>query len=77
MKKIFLLLIVAIIFAASVFADIVIFNTKTGKIHAPGCQYAKKCTVNCIRLTEKTQLSVVEFPAKSVVANSSIKKCQI
>lgn len=64
MKKIFLLLIVAIIFAAPVFADIVIFNTKTGKNHAPGCQYAKKCTVNCISIDRKDAIKRGGIPCK-------------
>ena len=64
MKKIFLLLIVAIIFAAPVFADIVIFNTKTGKIHVPGCQYAKKCTVNCISIDRKDAIKRGGIPCK-------------
>lgn len=28
----------------------VVFNTKTKKIHRPGCKSAKSCTVNCIHL---------------------------
>lgn len=64
MKKTFILLIASIIFAAPVFADTVIYNTKTGKIHTPGCQYAKKCTVNCVSLDRKEAIKRGGIPCK-------------
>lgn len=30
--------------------DLVVFNTKTKKIHRPGCKSAKSCTVNCVTI---------------------------
>lgn len=30
----------------------VIFNSKTHKVHNPNCYFAKKCTVNCVKITK-------------------------
>lgn len=32
------------------FANTVVYNTKTQKYHAPYCQWAKRCTKNCIKI---------------------------
>lgn len=54
-KKLFVLSAFLMLFSAlNVQAETVVFNTKTLKYHKPGCQWAIKCTVNCIR-TEKQQ----------------------
>ena len=29
----------------------VLFNVKTHKFHAPSCEWARKCTRHCVRLT--------------------------
>ena len=45
-------------------ADEVIYNTKTGKIHVAGCQWAKKCTVNCVKLERKEAIKRGGVPCK-------------
>lgn len=64
MKKIFILLLVFIIITVPVFADMVVYNTKTGKIHTPGCQFAKKCTVNCVSIDRKEAIKRGGIPCK-------------
>ena len=56
MKKILLSAMALSIFAISstpVLAEMVIFNTQTLKYHKPSCRWAKKCTVNCIKIDKK------------------------
>ena len=55
-----------IFFAATSFviAETVVYNTKTGKYHSVGCQHAKKCTVNCIKLEKKDAASRGGIPCK-------------
>lgn len=30
----------------------VMYNTNTGKIHDPSCQWAERCTRNCVKVSE-------------------------
>lgn len=53
MRKIAALIIIFFTFVSISFAETVVFNVKTHKMHKPSCTYAQKCTVNCIKL-EKT-----------------------
>lgn len=46
------------------FAEVVVYNTKTGKIHSPSCKWAKKCTVNCIRIDRKEAVKRGGVPCK-------------
>lgn len=39
--------------ALPVSAEMVMYNTKTGKYHTLTCKWAKKCTVNCIKIDKK------------------------
>jgi len=66
MKKIFVLFVILILSAVntSVLADVVVYNVKTGKIHSPGCQWAQKCTVNCVRMERAKALKSGGVPCK-------------
>lgn len=65
MKKI-LISILALIFISqtSVLAETVVFNQKTLKYHKPSCQWAHKCTVNCIKTDKKTAVKNGGKPCK-------------
>ena len=57
MKKILILLIALCLnLSLTAFAETVVFNTNTGKIHAVWCRYVSKCTVNCIKIEKKEAL---------------------
>ena len=64
MKKLFSLLIFLFFITNCAFAETVIFNTKTGKIHKPSCPSAKSCTVNCIKIDKKEAKSRGGVPCK-------------
>ena len=52
-KKCFILLLILFNFAYPCFAEIVVFNTNTHKVHKINCRWAHKCTVNCIKIDRK------------------------
>lgn len=57
MKRILTSVFIAIVLSLQclpVMAELVMYNTKTGKYHGLTCPYAKKCTVNCIKI-EKSE----------------------
>ncbi len=67
MKKIFILalaLSINLFFPAGCFAETVMFNTKTYKFHKPGCEWARKCTVNCIKIEKKEAVQRGGRPCK-------------
>jgi len=67
MKKftiICLILLTNLIFTLDCFAETVVYNTKTGKIHSPSCQWATKCTVNCIKIDRKEAVQRGGVPCK-------------
>lgn len=64
MKKIFCLLICTILFSAQTFAYEVMYNTDSGKFHQLWCRFAKKCTVNCIKIDKKEALKRGGVPCK-------------
>lgn len=51
-------------------ADTVVYNTKTQKYHSPNCEWAKKCTVNCIRIERKQAVQRGGIPCKVCGARS-------
>ena len=59
-----LILLLNLIFTLDCLADEIIYNTKTGKIHVAGCQWAKKCTVNCVKLDRKEAIKRGGVPCK-------------
>ncbi len=67
MKKILTCLFALMLFFATntvVFAETVAFNTKTLKIHKLYCQWAQKCTVNCIQIEKKEAVKRGGVPCK-------------
>ena len=53
MKKLLLFLFMFFAFTLNVHAEPVMYNTSTQKVHKVHCTYAKKCTVNCIKIDRK------------------------
>ena len=39
--------------SSAVFAEEVMYNTETQKVHKVNCQWAKKCTKNCVKIDRK------------------------
>lgn len=67
MKKVLLLALVVLFnsfLSLASFADTVVYNTKTGKYHAQNCEWAKKCTVNCIKIDRKQAVQRGGVPCK-------------
>ncbi len=67
MKKILsiiFILILSVFYTMPCFAEVVVYNTKTGKIHSTSCKWAKKCTVNCIRIDRKEAVKRGGVPCK-------------
>ena len=67
MKKLLLSFLILLLFKLSfvpVFAEMVMFDTQTLKYHKLGCQWAKKCTVNCIKIDKKEAIRRGGVPCK-------------
>ncbi len=66
MKKIISLLFIGIMLSLSlpVQAELVMYNTKTGKYHSLTCPWAKKCTVNCIKIEKSEAIKKGGQPCK-------------
>ena len=67
MKKILIIslaVIINIFITSECFAETVVYNTKTYKYHKISCQYAKKCTVNCIQIDKKEAQKRGGIPCK-------------
>ena len=64
MKKFIALILCFTILLPSCFAETVVYNTKTHKYHKPGCQWAIKCTANCIKLEKKEAVNRGGIPCK-------------
>lgn len=62
-----LCLLIFLLFSAPVLASdssIVIMNTKTHIYHDPSCQWAKRCTKNCVKTTRDKAISRGARPCK-------------
>lgn len=64
LKKVFISLICSLFIATSCLAEVVSFNTKTYKYHKPSCQWAIKCTVNCIKIEKQQAKNQGGIPCK-------------
>jgi len=67
MKKLFLsflTLFTLLIMSTPVLAEMVMFNTQTLKYHKLGCRWAKKCTLNCIKIDKKEAVKRGGKPCK-------------
>ncbi len=49
----------------AVFAETVVFNTQTKKIHNINCPSAQKCTKSCIKIDRKEALKRGGVPCKT------------
>lgn len=63
MKKL-LLVLSAMLIANAVFAYPVMYNTSSGKYHQLWCKWAKKCSVNCIKIDHKEAIKRGGVPCK-------------
>jgi len=59
-----LVLVLNLVITLPCFAEMVMFNTKTNKYHSLNCQWAKKCTVNCIKVDKKDAIRQGGIPCK-------------
>ena len=64
MKKILLFTTVMMLLTNITFAYPVMYNTQTGKYHQLWCRWAKKCTVNCIKIDVKEAKKYGGVPCK-------------
>lgn len=65
MKKIFLLVaLFNLIFSPVCLAELVMYNTQTGKFHSIHCRWAQKCTVNCIKIERAAAIKRGGVPCK-------------
>lgn len=67
MKKllnVIIILSILLISTAPVVAEMVLYNTKTGKFHNLNCKWAKQCTVNCIKIDRKEAIKRGGVPCK-------------
>lgn len=64
MKKLVAFLCLFVLSVNICLAEIVVFNTKTLKIHKPSCQSAQACTVNCIKIEKSTAKARGGVPCK-------------
>ena len=67
MKKILivsLIIFINLFVTSCCYAAMVVYNMKTGKYHSPYCQWAKKCTVNCIKIDKKEAIRRGGVPCK-------------
>lgn len=53
LKKLFTVLLITLFTQSFAFAETVIFNVQTKKIHSINCPAAQKCTKNCIKIDRK------------------------
>ena len=59
-----LTILILIITSVPAMAEMVMFNTQTLKYHKLDCQWAKKCTVNCIKIDKKEAIKRGGKPCK-------------
>lgn len=63
-RKIFIILLVTIFIQSVSFAETVVFNVETKKIHSINCPSAKKCTNNCIKIDRKEAIKRGGIPCQ-------------
>lgn len=74
MKKYFLFILTALIIGAgvqsAVFAEPVVYNTQTQKVHKVNCQWAKNARKTALKSTAKTHTPAAESAANLAEAKS-------
>jgi len=53
LKKLLTILFLTLFLQSAVYAETVVFNVETKKIHSVNCPAARKCTKNCIKIDRK------------------------
>ncbi len=64
MKKFLITLLTFLMLSCACFAETVFFNTKTHKFHNFSCQWAAKCTKNCIKIERQQAVKRGGVPCK-------------
>ncbi len=64
MKKISVLISILFLAQSLAMAEMVMYNTKTGKFHKLTCKWAKQCTVNCIKIDKQKAKAKGGIPCK-------------
>jgi len=65
MKKIIAILIFLNFMLMPVsFAELVMYNTQTKKFHSLSCSWARRCTVNCIKIERALAIKKGGIPCK-------------
>lgn len=64
MNKMFVSLVLMFTIASAAYAEVVVFNTQTLKIHKPTCQHAQKCTKKCIKIEKQAAKAKGGVPCK-------------
>ncbi len=64
MKNFLIIIMSLCVMLPACYAETVVYNVKTHKYHKPGCTWAIKCTVNCIKLEKKEAVSRGGVPCK-------------
>lgn len=65
MKKLLIFtLLLNLILSPMCFAELVMYNTQTGKFHSLSCRWAQKCTVNCIKIERQQAIKKGGVPCK-------------
>jgi rRNA maturation endonuclease Nob1 len=64
MKKIISTLILFSMLQVAANAEVVMYNTNTHKYHKTWCKWAKRCTVNCIKIEKKEAIKRGGVPCK-------------
>lgn len=65
LKKLLTILLITLFMQSVAFAETVVFNVDTKKIHSINCTSAKKCTKNCIKINRKEAVKRGGVPCKN------------
>lgn len=64
MKKLVMMVLVLLVLPAMAEAQMVAYNTSSGKYHHVACKWAKKCTKNCIMIDKQEAIKRGGVPCK-------------
>lgn len=64
-KKLLTILLITLFIQSVTFAETVVFNVETKKIHSINCPSAKKCTKSCIKIDRKDAIKRGGVPCKT------------
>ncbi len=64
LKKLLTIMLITLFVQSVSFAETVVFNVETKKIHSISCPSAKKCTKNCIKIDRKEAVKRGGIPCR-------------